>query len=722
VRQVFSTARGIEVLDVPSPMVKAGQVLVEVEYSLVSTGTELATLSATKAGGQGLASEVVSNPGLTGKLVGRVRTRGLANAASGVRDHLDARAVQAHRLAAVGYSCSGRVIGVGDGVTTFRKGDRVACAGAGSATHSELVAVSENLVVGIPAGCDMKSAASVAVGSVAMQGVRRADVRLGEHVAVIGLGLVGLVTVQLLRLSGARTIGFDVDPRRAEPARSMGAAEAYHDDAEMMQGVGRLTGHMGVDVTLIAASSESSEPVRTAIEATRQRGRVVVIGLVGMEVQREPFLRKEIDLAGSSSYGPGRYDPGYEDGGLDYPYPYVRWTEGRNMAEYLRLLAEGSVNLSPLAEEYPVEAAGEAYERLAGSDDRPAAFIRYGDGRRLEDKLSARVSVREQRHTGRVGVGVAGAGSFVRRVRLPSLRRMAGGAKLTGVLTSRGSSALEVVRQFDGGYAATAYRELLGDTSTDAVLVGTRHNLHGRMAIEALRAGKHTFVEKPLALTEDDLSEIEGFYETETGEAGPPVLQTGFNRRFSPYMVELKRLARSSGTPLIMNYQMNAGFLPVDHWLRTDEGGGRNLGEACHIYDLFTFLTDARVSAVRTASITPASGDHARNENFTTTLSFEDGSMGTLTYTTLGAKGHPKELLHVYADEAVYVMTDYTKLEATGAKPTKTTKTESKGHDEELRAFVDAVRNGGEWPIPLWQQLQASRVALTVERQIDEGT
>ena len=720
-KQVFSTANGIEVIEVPSPSVQPGHVMVEVDYSLVSSGTELATLSATKESGRGLAAEVASNPGLAGRLAQRVRSDGIKEAASAVRTHLEAKAGRSRRLGALGYSCSGRVVEVGEKVSQFRPGERVACAGADLATHSELVAVPENLVTPVPRDCDMKGAASVAVGSVAMQCIRRAEVRLGEHVAVIGLGLVGLISLQLLKLSGARIVGFDVSSRRVSEALRVGAHEAYDDVAELMEAVGRLTEHMGVDASLITASSEGGGPLETAMEATRMKGRVVVVGVVGMALQRDPFLRKEIDLVGSSSYGPGRYDDVYEQKGIDYPYAYVRWTERRNMSEYLRLLSEGRLELSSLAEEYPVESAVEAYDRLESATDRPAAvFISYPSGRTLHEKSRSRVDVRPARSTKKVRLGVAGAGSFVRRVHLPTLGRMKDDVELGGVLTRRGSAAVEVARQSDALYAATSYRELTSDPDTDAILIGTRHDLHAGMVLQALRAGKHVFVEKPLALNEEDLVEIEELYRTRFGEDGPPILQTGFNRRFSPYAVELKQLVQSSRTPLMMSYQMNAGFLPEDHWLRTEEGGGRNLGEACHIYDLFTFFTEARLVDVKTTCLSPPDNTHARNENFTTTLSFDDGSIGTLTFTTIGSKAHPKELLHVYADEAVYTLTEYSQLDVAGAPDlTKTTKVASKGHLEEMKAFIGAVKHGGDWPIPLWQQVQASRAAITVESQIN---
>jgi predicted dehydrogenase/threonine dehydrogenase-like Zn-dependent dehydrogenase len=719
-KQVVSTSNGIEVIDVPSPAVRPGHVLVEVEYSFVSTGTELATLRAMEAQGDGLASDLASNPSLIGKAAKQLRAQGVRKTASAVGEHLRARKLAANRLEAVGYSCSGRVAAVGEGANLFRAGDPVACAGAGIATHCEIVLVPENLTAPVPPGCDMKGAASVAVGAIAMQGVRRADIRLGEHVVVFGLGLVGLITVQLLKLAGGRVVGLDINPRRVEQAVSLGIDSASADLAGAREAVDRATRHMGADAILITASSQSSEVVQQAMELTRKRGRVVVVGLVGMDIQRDPFLRKEIDLLTSSSYGPGRYENSYEDKGIDYPYAYVRWTEKRNMEEYLRLLAENQLRINELAEEYPLESAPQAYERLSGETDRPVAVVlRHRTDTPLERKTRTRVDVSPASATGKTRIAVVGPGRFVQRVHLPSLARMKDRASLAAIVARSGDRSVDIARRFGAGFASTSYEEVLAGPDIDAVLIGARHNLHAGMVLQALRAGKHVFVEKPLAMSEEEVLEIERFYAGTGDSARLPILLTGFNRRFSPLAVRLKNSLRTRKSPLIMNYQMNVGYLPQDHWLRTDEGGGRNIGEACHVYDLFTYLTGSASAEIKASAIRLPDATHSRNENFVANITFEDGSAGSITFTSLGSPAHPKELLHVYVDEAIYVLTDFNRLEAFGIAEKATSGGEpSKGHFEELKAFVEATGTGGEWPIPLWEQIQASRIALEVERQI----
>ena len=723
-RQVFSTTKGIRVVDVPGPMLQHGNILVEVEYSFVSSGTELAVLGAMESQGGSLTKHIATKPGLINKLTTHLRQRGITKTVSTVFDFFEKRAMSQERLVAIGYSCSGTVVAVGEDVTLFEPGDRVACAGSSKATHSELVLIPENLIIKIPKGCSMKDAASVAVGAVAMQGLRRADVRLGESVGILGLGLLGLFTVQLMRQSGARVICFDPNPERADQAKMLGIDEAYHDMASFRQAVSRFTKHMGVDACLITASSQSSEIVQTAMEITRQKGKVVVVGLVGMHVQKSPFLRKEIDFLVSCSYGPGRYDERYEEKALDYPYAYVRWTEKRNMLEYLQLLAEKRLNLESFAgEEFPLEFAGDAYARLKNPKDRPAAlFIRYSKERTLKEKMCYRVDRRSIKRGERVRIAVVGAGNFVRRVHLPSIKRLEAQAHLVSVLTRTGAKSMELARQFDADSATTSLEEILKDPKIDAVLIGTRHNLHTEMTLRALRAGKHVFVEKPLAMNDEELRRIEAFYEKTDELEKRPLLMTGFNRRFSPFAVKLKEWLQQRRTPLIMNYEINAGFLAEDHWLRTKEGGGRNIGEACHVYDLFTYLVESPVVSIQTSHVNLLDSTHDKNDNFIATLTFENGSIGTLTYTSLGCSQYPKETMRVYCDEIVYLLSDYRKLEVFGKslEPPMTEGME-KGHFEEMESFVRAIGEGGDWPIPLWQQVQATRIANTVERQIQEG-
>jgi predicted dehydrogenase/threonine dehydrogenase-like Zn-dependent dehydrogenase len=710
-------------MDVPAPLLEKGNVLVEVAYSFISSGTELATINEMQSDANIADSGLKKNSRRLKKLVSHLQDHGVRKTVSVVKQRLSWNRTHDEILVPLGYSCSGQVVAVGEGVTLFKPGDLVACAGANKATHSELVMVPENLVVSIPQGCDSRQAASVAIGSIAMQAVRRTGVALAESVAVIGLGLVGLLTVKLLKYSGARVIGLDIDENRVEKAKQIGIDEACSDPSEIQREVSLFTGHMGVDVCLVAAAGKDKTILQTATEITRKKGRIVVVGLVPMEFDRNPFLRKELDLLASISYGPGRYDEKYEEKGFDYPYAYVRWTEKRNMEEYLRLLAEDKLDLSAIAEEkFLLEDATDAYDLLRnGSADSTGIFIDYTSQTTLDEKSNTRINLSAGPVHDSPNIAVIGAGNFTRRVHLLNLKKLGKDISIGAVVSRTGSNAIQAAKQYGANYASSSFDDVLSDPEIDAVLIATRHNLHAEMSLRALKAGKNVLVEKPMAMTGEELSSIEEFYMEKDAAIndGVPILMVGFNRRFSPMIKKMKEIVSKRKTPLIMNYQMNAGYLAPDHWLRTDEGGGRNLGEACHIYDLFTYLTESEIADTKISSIHTVSGDHAENENFTATLSFADGSVGSLTFTSLGSSKYPKEIFHVFVDEAVHILTDYRKLESVGgsSKVIRSNKVK-KGHFEELEAFVNVLKKGGDWPIPLWQQIQASRIALTVEEQI----
>jgi len=724
-KQIFSTPSFIQVLDVPAPMVHRGHVLVEVKYSFISSGTELAAIESTSISNNKTQFILKESYSKVKKLATYLSREGIAKTVSAVSEKMNGNRTAGERLIPLGYSCSGRVVSVGEGVTLFRSGDYVACAGANKATHSELVLVPENLAVSIPKGCDLKDASSVAVGAIAMQAVRRSGVALGESVAVIGLGLMGQTATKMLKCSGARVVGFDVDEGRVEKAKKLGIEEAFHDVSELKSAVDQFTGHMGVDVCLVAASSKDGDILQSATEITRKKGRIVILGLIPMKFERNPFLKKELDILASISYGPGRYDEKYEEKGFDYPYAYVRWTEKRNMQEYLRLLAEGEIELDLIAEkEFSLDNASEAYDYLRKNGSSPGVFINYDSETSWTNKHVTKVEIGSISLKSRINFGIIGAGNFTKRIHLPNLKKVDDNISFGAIVCKTGSAAVELSKQYGARYASTSIDDVLNESEINTVLIGTRHNLHAEMTLKALKAGKHVFVEKPLAMSEKELNNIEQFYIENNGSRKDdfPVLMTGFNRRFSPMMTQIKEIVSNRRFPLVMNYQMNAGYIAPDHWLRTEEGGGRNIGEACHIYDLFTFLTESEVTDIKVSSLHIASDEHADNENFTATLSFSDGSVGSLTYTSLGTSKYPKEIFNVYVDENVLVMTDYNKLESYGlSKKNVQSDRVEKGHYEEMKAFSDVLKKGGEWPIPLWQQIQASKIALEIEKQIASG-
>lgn len=701
-KQVLIRHGRISVESVPAPLVEPGAALVEVAYSLISAGTETASVS---AAAKPLAQRALEQPQRVLQLIDLLRQQGITRTVEQVRSQIDAGYP-------IGYSCAGTVIQVGKGVRGLRPGTLVACAGAGQANHAEMALVPENLVVPVPAGCDLKSAASVAVGAIALQGIRRADPRLGDIVAVIGLGLLGLLSVQMLKAGGARVVGIDLDPRRVELARQMGAEIVVQAGAEdAVKAVNQFSGGQGADATIITAAGKSNEIVQQAMQMTRRKGRVVVVGDVGLGLERAEFYRKEIDFLISTSYGPGRYDPAYEDRGVDYPYAYVRWTEGRNMAEYLRQIAAGDLDFTALIDrEYPVEQAAQAFSELNEANPRPIGVLLAYEEKRA-GKRATRMEMRPAQG-GRIGLGLIGAGAFALSTQLPIIKELGGRYRLQGIASATGGKAKDAATQYGAAYATTDYREMLADPAIDAVLISTRHHLHARQTIEAARAGKAVFLEKPLAMNPAELDEVIQVIE----ESGVPFM-VGYNRRFSPYATEARRHSSQRRNPLFMRYRMNAGRIPFEHWVHGPEGGGRIIGEACHVIDLLTSFTGARVKSVSTARLSPQTDYFSGADNVLISLEYEDGSIAALEYLTVGAGSLPKEWMEIHFDEKSILIDNYQSISGYGLRvnPIRTAGPQ-KGHKEELIAFAEYLEHPERGaPIALWDLEQTARITFAIE-------
>ena len=706
-RQVMVSGGAVRLEEVPAPMVQPGSVLIRMSYSCISIGTEM---SGVKSTGRSLWQRAMQQPQNVKKVFDMVRSDGLKQASRVVRERL---AVELP----TGYSGAGVVIAVGEGVTEFGIGDRVACAGSQCAFHAEVVCVPKNLVVHVPDDVELAEASSVALGAIAMQGVRRANPTLGETFVVLGLGILGQLTVQMLRANGCRVIGLDLDRDRIAFARKKGMNWGVHpDDSDEVQQVIRLTGGIGADGVIITAAGASDAIVSAAFRMCRKKARVVLVGDVGMDIQRADIYVKELDFLISTSYGPGRYDASYEEGGHDYPLAYVRWTEGRNMAAYLGLIADRIIDVkSMVASVYEIDRASEAFGSLQSSAGKPLmVLLSYAE---REKALARRVylpSATGVSKSGVISLAMIGVGSYAKGMYLPNLQELKDDFNVRAVLSRAGHNAASAAKSFSAQYSTTDVDEVLNDTCVDAVIIATRHDSHAGLALRALQSGKHVLVEKPLALLESELEAIEAFYEGPTELK--PVLLTGFNRRFSVYAQKIATLLRNRSNPMIINYRMNAGYIPLNHWVHGTEGGGRNRGEACHIYDLFTFLSNSRVADIQAIAITPTTDYYSASDNFVATMRFEDGSIATLTYTALGNTGFAKECMEVYADGMVISLDDYRKLSVVGAKhkPLET-RSADKGQMDELHAFAAAVRGATDWPIPLWQQLQATRIGNVVE-------
>jgi len=713
-KQILLQQGRVTVAEVPAPQAEPGAVLVRTAASCISVGTEL---SGVKASNLPLWKRALKRPDQVRRVIEMVRSQGFARTQELVRSQL----AQAHPM---GYSLSGTVVAVGAGIDDVFFGDRVACAGGQAAYHAEYVCVPRNLVVPVPEGVGDEEAATVALGAIALQGIRRAEPTVGETFVVVGLGILGQLTARLLKASGVRTIGADLDADRVVQAKDNGLDLAIDSDGgDTEQQVARLTGGIGADAVIVTAASASEQLLGTALRMCRRKGRVVLVGDVPIAFDRADVYAKEIDFRISTSYGPGRYDRNYEEGGLDYPVGYVRWTEARNMAAYLGLLANGAVRIGDLvASRYPIADAPAAYAALQSGEATMPLSVILTYPRAADSKPSQRIAnpaIRTARK-GAVRIAMIGAGGFARTTLLPILKNDSARFDLQCICTRQGHTAAAAARQFAAKYATTDYAAVLADADIDAVMIATRHHQHAAMALQALRAGKHVFVEKPLCLDRDELGEIEAFYGA--GTDGKPLLMTGFNRRFSRYATTVAQATAQRSNPMIVDYRVNAGYQPLDAWVHGPEGGGRNIGEACHFYDLFVMLAGAQANTIEAQAMRPRTGYYGRTDNFVATVGFADGSVANLTYTALGSPDFPKEQFEVYADGRVYSVDDFRRLSIAGANgPKLTTTAPDKGHREELTAFADAVRTGGAWPIPLWQQIEAMRIAFEVESRIVPG-
>lgn len=710
-KQVLIKGGAARVENVPAPAVEAKTLLVLVHYSCISTGTELSSL---RVSALPLYRRAIKQPENVRRVLQSIKDVGLRNTIDRVQGKLAAGSP-------TGYSAAGIVIAVGAGVEGFSVGDRVACAGAGVANHAEVINVPVNLCARVPDKCGLDTASTVTLGAIALQGVRRTAPTLGETIAVVGLGLLGQLTVQMLKANGCRVIGVDPDGERLAIASRAGADFVIDPSLERyVDQVQRVTDGFGADATIVTAASASSEVIAQATQACRKKGRVVVVGDVALNLRREDIYKKELDVLISTSYGPGRYDPVYEEGGQDYPLPYVRWTENRNMEAYLALLAENRVSLEPFAPRvFPIDRANEAYASLNSSGERhPLLALLAYPAEQLET-ISHTTKLRTSpKANGIVQIALIGAGGFAQGMHLPNLTKLNRRYRLRAVMSRTGANAFAVAKQYQADYATTDFEEVLADASVDLVIVATRHNLHAPMVLRAIEAGKNVFVEKPLALNEDELKPIEKYYD---GRTHAPVLMTGFNRRFSPAIRTAHSIVGPRSSPLIANYRMNAGHIPLDHWVHGPEGGGRNIGEACHIYDLFNFLTGGRPISVSATPIRALSNHWARNDNFVATMGYNDGSVCTLTYTALGSKDHPKERMEVYVDGKVLVMDDYRSLSVIGSRHRGwSSKSAEKGQFQELSALADTLIDGEPWPISLDEQLEAMRTSFAVESQISK--
>ena len=691
--------------EVPAPAVRPGWVLVQTAFSLISAGTERSRI---ETGKKSLLGKALARPDQVRQVIDSVKKTGLKTTLEKVRTKLDARSP-------LGYSAAGVVIAPGPGVDELRAGDWVACGGA-SAAHAEAILVPLNLCAKIPAGVGPEQAAFTTVGAIALQGLRQADLRLGEIGVVIGLGLLGQITVQLLKAAGCRAIGYDLDPQRCELALKLGADAAVSSEHALETELSHWSQARGTDAVLITAGTSSNRPVELAGEITREKGKVVVVGAVGLTIPREPYYHKELDLRLSRSYGPGRYDVDYEDKGHDYPYGYVRWTEKRNMEAFLSLIAQGKVNLSALiTHRFKLDQAVEAYAAIGGQTTSPSLGVLFVYDTQPLPTGRIEIAPRHTKPHEHVKIGVIGAGNFAQSMLLPHLKNHPQ-ASLHSIVNRTPLASRDAAERFGFGAAYSTPEEILRNPDIQAVIISTRHDSHASLAVQALEAGKMIHLEKPLAVDQAQLDTIISAYSAQPGA----FLTVGFNRRFAPMVQEMAKFFAKRREPLAMLYRVNAGYLPLDHWTQDPEQGGRIIGEVCHFVDLLQFFAGSRPRQVFCLAL-PNQGKY-RDDNVSINVTFDDGSVGTVMYVANGDKALPKEYLEISGEGKTAVLTDYRSLGLMSGSTRTTKQNQDKGHRAEMLAWVEAIRNGTGEPVPFQEAVWTTQATFAAVQSLANGT
>ena len=680
--------------DVPVPLIKAGHVLVKTSRSLVSLGTERMLVDFGRAN---FIDKARQQPDKVKQVLDKVRTDGIRPTYESVMNKLG-------QPLPLGYCNVGVVIAVGKGVTDFRVGDRVASNGP----HAEYVLVPVNLAAKVPDGVLDEEAAFTVIGSIALQGIRLLGPLFGETVVVIGLGLIGLITAELLQANGCRVIAFDMDAEKVGLAQEKGVtAINIANGADPVAVVQELTGQVGCDGVIITASNSSDEIMHQAAEMSRKRGRIILVGVVGLKLRRDDFYKKELSFQVSCSYGPGRYDEAYEQRGEDYPLAYVRWTEKRNFEAVLQAIAKSQLDVKGLITE---RVKLEDYLLIYGDMRKSgsiASIIAYDN----HNDPDAVVHFQHSTVAGGNGVvGIIGAGNFTASMILPQLAKTP--ARLQAIASSGGLSATTLARKFGIAKATTDYRTILEDGEVDTVLVTTRHNAHASLVMEALRAGKHVFVEKPLALNHEELDALVTLFSSLSTQHSAPLVMVGFNRRFAPFALKMKELLGDGHVPVNIVATMNAGFIPADFWVHDPEvGGGRIVGEACHFIDLCSFLAGSRVTGVCMNAMGANPGE--MTDNASILLKYENGSNAVINYFANGSKAYAKERVEVFSQQRVLVMDNWRKLSGYGFRNFKgMTSAQDKGHANQFKLLVERIQKGGEPLIPFSELVNTTRASF----------
>jgi len=703
--QNFKTGE-LYVDDVPKPSLSKGMVLVENKFSLISAGTERGTV---KVGKASLIGKAKQRPDLVAQVLQNIKKEGLKATIDKVKTKLDS-------LKALGYSTAGTVMASMDTNGVFNVGDRVACAGQDYASHSEIVGIPQNLVVKIPDNVSFEEASFTTLGAIALQGVRQANPTLGENICVIGLGLLGQITTQLLKANGCKVFGIDLSPNLISLAKGSGAAEALlRSDSNLLAAIDTFTNGHGFDKVIITAAAPSNDPIELSAIITRKKGQVIVVGAVKMDIPRDPdFYRKELELKMSCSYGPGRYDVSYEEDGNDYPYAYVRWTEQRNMEAFLDLISQGSLNLKPLTTHvFDIIDAEKAYDIVLGKVQEPhiGILLKYGQNK---DKNNTIYSVASNPIKD-INIGVIGAGSFAQSYLIPNAKSF--GASLDTVVTSKGITSKNVAQKFSFNNSSSEANDVFSNKDINTVFIATPHNSHANYVIESMKAGKNVFVEKPLAMNYEELEDVKNTYEKSKSN-----LMVGFNRRFAPVSIAIKKEFKNIGEPKVINIRVNAGFIPKEHWTQNENlGGGRIIGEMCHFIDLMQYFTDAKPVKVYADCIDTTNVKLKADDNIAITIKFDDGSLGSLVYLANGDKSLPKELIEVYAGGKTGRIHDFRSGDFHAGNKSVKLKLDGKGHKQEVQEFLTSLKEGMQSPISFESIYLTTKTTFKIVDSLNTG-
>lgn len=692
--------------DVPRPSISNGMVLVENKFSLISAGTERGTV---KVGKASLIGKAKQRPDLVAQVLQNIKKEGLKATIDKVRTKLDS-------LKALGYSTSGIVMTSMDTNGIFNVGDRVACAGQDYASHSEVVSIPQNLVVKIPDNVSFEDASFTTLGAIALQGVRQANPTLGENICVIGLGLLGQITTQLLKANGCKVFGIDLSPNLIELAKESGVDKAMlRNDSNLLTAIENFTNGHGFDKVIITAAAPSNDPIELSAIISRKKGQVIVVGSVKMDIPRDPdFYRKELELKMSCSYGPGRYDVNYEENGNDYPFAYVRWTEQRNMGAFLELISQGSLKMKPLTTHvFDIVDAEKAYDIVLGKVQEPhiGILLKYTENENKE-KTKHTISSNSIKD---LNVGIIGAGSFAQSYLIPYAKAF--GASLDTVVTSKGITSKNVAQKFGFNNSSSDAVDVFSNKEINTVFIATPHNSHANYVIESLKTNKNVFVEKPLAMNYEELEDVKKTYEKSNSK-----LMVGFNRRFAPVSIAIKKEFENIGEPKVINIRVNAGFIPKEHWTQNENlGGGRIIGEMCHFIDLMQYFTDAKPIKVYADCIDSSNTNIKADDNIVIMIKFDDGSIGNLIYLANGDKSLPKELIEVSSGGKTGRIHDFRSGDLhKGNKITKL-KLSGKGHKQEVEAFLTSLKSTSESPISFESIYLTTKTTFKIVDSLNTG-